>query len=124
MNREQQSTNIGQNLEAQGWRQGSVIKNEDFYSILDKCTPDFKIIKNFVAVLISQSCDIANNKLNDGPFIEIMIGEYIAKINEDYAFNKHPRILHVTLNKKTGDINVSADVFVEFKGYQTIRATS
>lgn len=121
MKNEQETMDIGQNLEANGWRQGSVIDDDALKMLLENCTPDFTVPHNMIAVLTTHSCDIANNKLEDGPFIEIMMGGCIDKINEHYAHNRNPRVLHATLNKRTGDISVSEDVFVEFKAYQTIK---
>ena len=121
MNRILKPDNIGQKLEVRGWEQGSVIKEEDFYPILNSCVPDFDINVYFVAVVTSHSCDIANNNLDDGPFIEIMVGELISELKEDKTSCRNPRVLHSALNQKTMDLNISKNVFVEFKGYKTIK---
>lgn len=121
MNRILQPGNIGKKLEDCGWQQGSVIKEPDFYSILNSRVPDFEIISNFIAVVISHSCDIANNNLDDCPFIEIMMGELINELKDDKTACRNPRVLHSILNQKTLDLHISENIFVEFKGYRTIK---
>ncbi|MFA5959074.1 MAG: hypothetical protein WC785_00980 [Tatlockia sp.] len=112
-------SNLGTRLEKLGWLQGSVLKEEDFELI--KQHAHFPLpIKGDIAVISAHSCNIALNKIQDDPFMLIMIGQTIDALIEEFAFNKHPRILQATLKRKTGDENIFENVFVQFKAFQEI----
>lgn len=84
---------IGHELEKSGWRQGSIIKDEDLAQLFGENLSDFG--DGIVAIVATQSCDIANNNLDVDPNIEVSIARIIDKINGNYANNKNPRILHL-----------------------------
>ncbi len=78
------------------------------------------VIHGNVAIVASQSCDIANNRLEDDPCVAVLIGQTVNEQKEEYAFNKHPRILHVTLKRKTDNEEVFEDIPAQFKAFQKI----
>lgn len=111
---------IGECLEKLGWRQGSIVKDNDTNLILEKCDRENDGSKRSVIVVASQSCDIANNDLDSEPFIELSIAQVIAKSNGSYTHNKNPRILHTTLQIRTEDISISDQIFIEFKAFDKV----
>lgn len=112
--------NVGSSLEKLGWRQGSIISSSDLKIILARWNSDLKICGD-IAIVTTQSCDIANNRLTDEPYIEVIIGQIVDKISDNYTFNKHPRILHLILKKRTGDENIFEDINVHVPAFQKIQ---
>lgn len=112
--------NVGSSLEKLGWRQGSVVNSKDIDLILQYCNSNM-VICGDIAIVATQSCDIANNRLNDEPYIEVIIGQTINELSDNYTFNKHPRILHLGLKKKTGDENINQDTFIQVPAFQKIQ---
>ncbi len=107
---------IGDQLEELGWRQGSLLKNQD-YGILDDLV--IGIPKdNLIVIVASQSCDIANNNLDHDPYIEFSLGTLIDKGDGNLTHNKNPRILHIQIDYSTDTIEVVGQLFVEILAYK------
>ncbi|WP_412758188.1 hypothetical protein [Legionella bozemanae] len=115
------SINVGNKLEEIGWLQGSIISEADLKLILEQCHCDFEITDNEVAVITSHSCDIANYKLDEGPFLDVLLGNPISKLDAQKINNQSPRVLHTILHRKTGGLDVIEDIYVEFKAFRTIK---
>ncbi|RUR12521.1 hypothetical protein [Legionella septentrionalis] len=112
---------IGSQLERSGWRQGSIIANQDVAKIIEQCQIDFELSTYDIAIVITHSCDIANNNLKQLPFIEIIMGKQIKALDGNLTFNKNSRVLHSTLHKKTSEISIFEEVFFELKVFETIK---
>lgn len=111
---------LGQKLEASGWRQGSVINRDDLSALfveMDMEMPD----NAEIAIVASQSCDIANNNLYLDPYVEVSIGTFIGEVGGHFAHNKNPRKLHLTLSHRTRDETVISYQNVELKAYERIQ---
>jgi len=89
---------IGQAIEQQGWRQGSIIKAEDAQALSD----DVRSTPEAIVVVISHSCDLAHSDAQGEPFAELMIGIPIAKLDSRLTAAKSPRKLHVEVNFEKG----------------------
>lgn len=113
------TVNTGTVLEASGWRQGSVVKRENIASLYDN---KFKQLEGeLVLIVASQSCDIANNDLENDPFIELSVGRIIESQKGHLTFNKNPRILHTELFVKTQDAEIYQSTFIELIAYKKIQ---
>ncbi len=102
-------------LEEAGWRQGSVIRKLDLPALtkLDN-------IDETVVILISQSCDIANNNIKEEPFVEVLVCKSIDSSNGNFTFNKNPRKIHTELLLRTSDGDVFSSQFVESLAFRKI----
>ncbi len=94
----------GSVLEKAGWLQGHILTGEIVFDILRKadaivgCDLDSLNDKNFVLIVASQSCDIANNGV---PLVQFSIGYSIANVNGSFSHNKNPRTIHLAYEKAT-----------------------
>lgn len=106
---------IGNQLEEAGWKQGSIVRSENIHSIADAIKLPFD--NNFIFLVASQSCDIANNNIDLEPYVEISLARSIDKINGNYAHNKNPRILHTQIIRRTNDSSVFSEKYIELKAF-------
>lgn len=111
---------LGKTLEHAGWRQGSVIGENHLRALLNSIGRN-DIDDNVLAIVASQSCDIANNNLDLDPYVEISIGRPIEKENPEYTYNKNPRKLHLSLSQRTERITVVSYQSVELKAYEKVK---
>ena len=76
------------------WRQGSVLSNSNFQAAGLTNPPDF-----YLAIAISHDCDIANDKIVNGTYVEPAVEFLFARIIEtqdgNNTYGKNPRILHL-----------------------------
>jgi hypothetical protein len=86
---------IGTKLELAEWRQGSIVKQDDAIQILNQIHNTLG--KDVVLIVASQSCDIANNRIDLDPTIEFSIGQIKEQSNSTLRFNQNPRTLHIEL---------------------------
>lgn len=77
-------------MEDLGWRQGSIVNQEDVKAILSRSTISYS--EEITLIVASGSCDVAN--LND-PCIEFSIARKIESYNSTFGFNKNPRKLNL-----------------------------
>ena len=86
------------------WKQGSFLNSRNF-SCLDASrgpgTCD-------VAIAISHDCDIANDNLNDEPYVEFLLAEQVSKEDGNYMYAKNPRTLHIEARHK--DVPVALEI--------------
>lgn len=113
---------IGTQLEEAGWRQGSVVNNSDLQGLIDI---DIDIIGkplavDMVLILASQSCDIANNKLDSDPYIEMSIARRIEATKGHLTHNKNPRILHTSITCRTSDEDVFIEENIELRAFEKV----
>lgn len=112
---------IGSQLELIGWRQGSILNDKDFELLIKDIKIDFEMPYNAVAVVISHSCDIASDNLEQGPFIDLLIGQKIDQEDGRFTHNKHPRKLHTQILHKKLEEQQIEKITIEFYGYRTFR---
>jgi hypothetical protein len=76
------------------WRQGSVLSNENFTAACLTNPNNFDL-----AIAISHDCDIANDKITNGmyvePVVEFVFARIIEKQDGNNTYGKNPRILHL-----------------------------
>lgn len=107
---------IGNQLEESGWKQGSVLRENDISCIVD--AKNIPCDNNSIFLVASQSCDIANNNAELEPYIEVSLARPIDRTNGNYAHNKNPRILHTQLMYRTNDSSVFSDIYIELKAFE------
>jgi hypothetical protein len=77
------------------WRQGSVLINSNFQTAGLTNSSDFDL-----AIAISHDCDIANDKIVNGryvePAVEFVFARIIEKQDGNNTYGKNPRILHIS----------------------------
>ncbi len=102
---------VGSELIKAGWAQGAIIKHEDLKQLL----PSEAESTNF-GIIASQSCDIAYNKIDIDPFIEISICTLIEKPKKAQLFARHPRLLDLQIQELLPDdgiISENSDIIGE-----------
>src|SRR5689334_9259119 len=82
------------------WRQGHVIANPDALA-LGLAQPDDH---ESVAVVIAHDCDIASDKLEEEPAVEVIMARRIGKADGSFTFAKHPRRLHLQFQCEGTDV--------------------
>lgn len=93
---------LGETLENHGWLQGAVVTNPHARLIARNASNivevdiDNLLDEDFVLIVATQSCSIANNDLVLGPNVEFSIGRPIDKLDGNCTFNKHSRKLHTS----------------------------
>lgn len=109
---------IGDKLENAGWRQGAIVKQTENNKLLVSIGKSFD--DGLFLIIASQSCDIANNNIDNDPYIEISIARCIDKLNGNLTHNKNPRMLHASLQISTGDADVVRDQYIEIKAFEKL----
>lgn len=106
----------GYQLEAKGWRQGSIFKDEDAIALAKDMgfEADFK----FYVVVSSQSCDIANNNQELEPYVEVYFARGdLEEMNGNFQYNKSARLLHTKFLQRTEDNDLTQEKFIEMKAF-------
>ncbi|MCU8069890.1 hypothetical protein [Shewanella sp. SM32] len=120
------SLSIGKQLEARGWLQGSIIDKEHCRTLLEHATLidvdlDHLLSKDFVLIVATQSCNLANDNVNTA---QLIIAYHIDKRDGSKEFNKHPRELdsfYIRFSDKNGEhlhieqsfrVNILEKVFI------------
>jgi hypothetical protein len=100
-------------MEDGGWLQGSMV-SANHTQIM---TSHFDALPgDILLVVASQSCDVANNSEED---IEFSIARKIENIDGNYAFNKHPRILHIPAYIKNED-GIVSEIYLELRANEKV----
>lgn len=91
---------VGQQLEKRGWLQGSIIDKAQSLPLIYQSTcidviPDELAAHDFVLVVATQSCNIANIGVNT---VQLAIAYHIESRDRNKEFNKHPRELDTRYN--------------------------
>jgi len=85
---------LHEDLKILGWRQGSVLSESDFTSLLAGFTAGQPYP---LGIVLSHSCDLLNPDLNKFPKVEIIIGNIIPSPVGSYQKRRNPRILHLPI---------------------------
>lgn len=107
---------IGSRLEKAGWRQGSIVRSSDLAAVLETAGVPYE--RKLLLITASQSCDIANNKIEIDPMIELSLARRIEAPKPHLLHNKNPRILHTHLLRRTGNVDVASDIHIELKAFE------
>ena len=101
-------------LEELGWRQGSFVKSESVAKLISAINCDFIISATDVLIVASQSCDVASSQEE---YIELSISRPLpmAKLEKQYSYNRHPRILHTTANTRGSDSKIELSLLAHEK---------
>ncbi len=84
---------IGVHLEQAGWLQGAVVKPVDAPALgLDSNADDLWVV-------ITQSCDLVHDPLEDEPWVEIVRASRVGASDGNFEDLKNPRRLHLTDTK-------------------------
>ena len=110
----------GSTLEAAGWQQGVFVKDSDLPTLLFDAIPSFTVENGMVAIVASQSCDIACNDEVLAPRVELSVGRIITALDGNYTFNKNPRKLHLSFRLRTGDGHTGEEQYAEFKACEKV----
>jgi hypothetical protein len=91
---------VGRQLEKKGWLQGSIISDLSglpliHRGILVDITPEKLSESNFVLIVATQSCNIANEAVNT---VQLAVGYHIDSRSKNREFNKHPREIDTWYN--------------------------
>lgn len=105
---------IGEQLEQLGWRQGSVVQKQDTSELLATIGKD-GVLADVHLIVVSQSCDIANNKIEHDPTVELMIARPITGQNGNLTYNKNPRKLHTQLKIFTENTDLFSHESIEIR---------
>jgi len=85
---------LHEDLKLLGWRQGSVLSESDFTSLLAGFATG---LPDSLGIVLSHSCDLLNPNLIKFPKVEIIIGNIIPSPNGSYQKRRNPRILHLPI---------------------------
>lgn len=84
---------IGDKINANNWRQGSVLKNRKLPASIERLSKDEAFF-----VITTQSCDLVHDQLEDEPFAECIECRSIEKEDGNFTFAKNPRRLHMSIS--------------------------
>lgn len=110
---------IGSQLEEAGWRQGSVVSASDIQQLIG-IIGGISFTEDLVLLVASQSCDIANNKVDTDPYIELSVATKIEVPKGHLTHNKNPRILHTHITCRTSDGDVFTEENLELKAFERV----
>lgn len=96
---------LASDLEANGWKQGALVRREDIDVMLDGILEPVACEQELI--VISQSCDLVQSN-DQEPVVEAILAERISALDGNYTFNKNPRTLHLPMRQSAG-----ADQIVE-----------
>jgi len=91
---------IGSEIGERGWGQGCLLHDADLRALV--AAEGFDCHEGAVAIVVSQSCDLANRDLESEPFAEVIIGQRVATCSHDLLYGKHPRRLHLPIQCNEG----------------------
>jgi hypothetical protein len=111
---------IGDELSKAGWRQGSIVRQSDnanIFAVMGCNEADNSVL----LIVTSQSCDIAHNKTEDDPFIELLIASCIDASHVKYEDNSNPRILHTKIQLHTENNDIVKSQWLELKTFNRLQ---
>lgn len=87
-------------LKKSGWRQGSVLTDNDYATLLPRdscqdCDP--------IAVVISHSCDLLNPKVDKFPKFEVAVAKILQSPDPNFQRRRNPRVLHLPITINTDE---------------------
>ncbi|MGH8161339.1 MAG: hypothetical protein ACRESR_04190 [Gammaproteobacteria bacterium] len=104
----------GDQLKQAGWRQGSIVKEEDVPTLVPEAGLSDE--SEIVLIAASHSCDIAHYDLDSEPYFEFSIAKVIDEEDGNLTHNKNPRKLHTRIsclsaNGELSDVNLELNAF-------------
>lgn len=94
----------GHLLESTGWLQMRIVRREQIANLASSAFHlvgldlDEILESGCILIVASQSCDIANQH---HPYVELRVAFPMAKLNNSYLHNNHPRKLHLSIIEVT-----------------------
>lgn len=88
-------------IEALGWRQGSVLGPKLFEDARQSHPLGVHVQFGDLLIVVSHDCDVVNFSLDKEPVVEILLAKQISKTDKQQEFGKNPRTLHVELDGET-----------------------
>ncbi len=75
------------------WRQGAILPGDAVQALglQGKGSQDHALC----VMVISHDCDLANNNLDQEPYVEVIVGRRLDKGDGNYYWSKSPRTLHI-----------------------------
>nr|WP_299245378.1 hypothetical protein [uncultured Halomonas sp.] len=92
-------TNIGTAIGDKGWRQGYILREEDW----QKLAADYGWDDQKKAIIVSQSCDLTNGDIGTEPYAEVVVGNWAESHRPELMYGKHPRSLHLPIQQHGAD---------------------
>ena len=96
---------IGRAIETNGWRQGSLLCEEDGQALAAEL--GCEDVATAVAVVVSQSCDLTQADIAAEPYAEVIVGHWSHTRSGDLLYGKHPRRLHLPVQGHEGEETIS-----------------
>ncbi|MBI3504667.1 MAG: hypothetical protein HY059_07485 [Proteobacteria bacterium] len=97
------SATLHEILRSRGWRQGCVLPAALAASIRWHAGSAVAIPENWVAIAVSQDCDILSPNPEAEPIIEVVAGSVIAKQTPEYLGARNPRRLDLSITNAAGE---------------------
>lgn len=102
-------TTVGARIAERGWRQGSILRDDDLRALSDRYSFDERCIADALGLVVSQSCDLTYDWLDGEPLAEILLGrraenEEAARKRGNCSGGKHPRCLHMPIQHVDGEV--------------------
>ena len=93
---------IGARIAANGWLQGSVLRDDDLRSLSERYSFKMHRVADVIGLVVSQSCDLTYDWLEGEPCAELLLGlkaetEDAIKKRGNCTGGKHPRCLHMPI---------------------------
>lgn len=86
---------IGTVIGAKGWRQGCMLREEDW----QRLAAEYGCDGRQKAIVISQSCDLTCVDLVAEPYAEVVVGDWEEMPRKDLMYGRHPRSLHLPVQQ-------------------------
>lgn len=92
---------MGKRIAMQGWRQGCLLGEVELQRLAAE--QGLGLVEGSMAIVVSQSCDLTHGDLATEPYVEVIIAQRVDKRHPDFLYGKHPRCLHLPLQRDGGD---------------------
>ncbi|QJX01493.1 hypothetical protein HML84_00920 [Alcanivorax sp. IO_7] len=81
------------------WRQGSLVARDDLRAIGVSVEE-----QHVCGLVISHDCDLANDRLDHEPWVELVLLEPLGKLDPNLTYGKNPRRLHFQIGNASEDV--------------------
>ncbi|MFX5408216.1 hypothetical protein ABTD46_16960 [Acinetobacter baumannii] len=102
-------------MEDAGWRQGSIVNQDDIETILS--TSNITFSEEIILIVASGSCDVANMA---DPYIEFSVARRVQPYNGTFGSNKNPRKLHLKMQFLYSEKEINSEG-IELLGHEKIQ---
>ena len=81
------------------WRQGSLVARDDLRAIGVSVEE-----QHVCGLVISHDCDLANDRLDHEPWVELVLLEPLGKLDPNLTYGKNPRRLHFQIGNASEEV--------------------